>query len=525
MSSGLKRWKGMIIHPFVFAALPIVACLSEVKQLVLPEEIIPVLILTEASAALLFAVASVLWRSVAKGALTCTLAIGFFFSYRLITAAWDVWFQSLTGRPLDPAFDLIIFAALSAICMAAVFKKDWNFGQAQFQLDHEALNQSLNVISVLLLLFNSFPLIQFEIKDETLTQKFVNQFKTAFDHVHFDRNAPKPDVYYIIVDGFANRLTMKNMYHCDYDRLYKWLSEQGFYVVPKAASNYDRTEFSVSSSLNMQYIDAVPAAVGKDFNGLNLFCRMIQDSAVRRAFKQLGYKMVNVSSGDSATDWIFIFDQNIRCTIFNHFMVALAQLTPFSATEQYFPALRNLVADIRTSPGRHLKEIVEIPGPKFVLLHTDLAHAPCLFDESGQPLPLPPGMFMVNWGTPEKLAGQWKFAQNLLVDWLAQIMSLTNGKAVVIIQSDHGSGISMAKTEDWFNERMRILNAYYFPGKKDQGLYPTITPVNSFRVLFNDYFDARLPLLPDKVFCPPDYSKPFDWLDVKDKLNFAERTD
>jgi hypothetical protein len=45
-----------------------------------------------------------------------------------------------------------------------------------------------------------------------------------------------------------------------------------------------------------------------------------------------------------------------------------------------------------------------------------------------------------------------------------------------------------------------ILNAYYFPGIGKEKLYTTITPVNSFRLLLNLYFDAQLPLLPDDSY-------------------------
>jgi hypothetical protein len=35
--------------------------------------------------------------------------------------------------------------------------------------------------------------------------------------------------------------------------------------------------------------------------------------------------------------------------------------------------------------------------------------------------------------------------------------------------------------------RMTILNAYYLPGGR-KNTYPSITPVNSFRVIFDHYF-------------------------------------
>ena len=47
---------------------------------------------------------------------------------------------------------------------------------------------------------------------------------------------------------------------------------------------------------------------------------------------------------------------------------------------------------------------------------------------------------------------------------------------------------------------MSILNAYYFPGGRYEGLYQDISPVNSFRVVLNTFFGAKLPLLPDRSF-------------------------
>jgi hypothetical protein len=40
------------------------------------------------------------------------------------------------------------------------------------------------------------------------------------------------------------------------------------------------------------------------------------------------------------------------------------------------------------------------------------------------------------------------------------------------------------------------LNAYYLPAASNV-LYPTITPVNTFRVILNAYFGGKFPLLED----------------------------
>jgi hypothetical protein len=57
------------------------------------------------------------------------------------------------------------------------------------------------------------------------------------------------------------------------------------------------------------------------------------------------------------------------------------------------------------------------------------------------------------------------------------------------------------------------LSAYYFPDQNYQALYPGITPVNSFRVVLNTYFGAKLPLLPDRNYFST-WSHPFEFVEV-----------
>ena len=49
---------------------------------------------------------------------------------------------------------------------------------------------------------------------------------------------------------------------------------------------------------------------------------------------------------------------------------------------------------------------------------------------------------------------------------------------------------------------MGILNTYRLPDvdPEEAGLYQSISPVNSFRVIFNAYFGTDLPLLDDEVY-------------------------
>lgn len=66
--------------------------------------------------------------------------------------------------------------------------------------------------------------------------------------------------------------------------------------------------------------------------------------------------------------------------------------------------------------------------------------------------------------------------------------------------------------------RMGILNAYHLPGCSDR-IYEGITPVNSFRVVFNCYFDTDLDMLPDKSYFS-SYDSPFDFEDVTERARW-----
>ncbi|OGG20246.1 hypothetical protein A3D03_03390 [Candidatus Gottesmanbacteria bacterium RIFCSPHIGHO2_02_FULL_40_13] len=61
---------------------------------------------------------------------------------------------------------------------------------------------------------------------------------------------------------------------------------------------------------------------------------------------------------------------------------------------------------------------------------------------------------------------------------------------------------------------MGILNAYYLPKGGDKLLYPTISLVNTFRVVFNHYFGQNYQLLNDDSFLS-NMNQPYMFVPVK----------
>jgi len=79
--------------------------------------------------------------------------------------------------------------------------------------------------------------------------------------------------------------------------------------------------------------------------------------------------------------------------------------------------------------------------------------------------------------------------------------------------SDHGDG---PFAYDNVN-----LNAYFLPDGGLESLYPNITPINTFRVIFNTYFQYDLPLLEDISYYSPESSR-FDFEVIQDPYNYCQ---
>ncbi|MGB0909882.1 MAG: hypothetical protein ACPGYT_05925, partial [Nitrospirales bacterium] len=108
----------------------------------------------------------------------------------------------------------------------------------------------------------------------------------------------------------------------------------------------------------------------------------------------------------------------------------------------------------------------------------------------------------------------------MILEAIQGILSHSGRPSVIIVQSDHGPGAYL----DWqdpkrtvMKERMSILNAYYIPNDEDIGLYEGISPVNTFRLILNRYFNTSLPLLEDESYFST-MSRPYDFIRVTEAI-------
>ncbi|HEY4798667.1 MAG TPA: sulfatase-like hydrolase/transferase, partial [Bacteroidia bacterium] len=141
-------------------------------------------------------------------------------------------------------------------------------------------------------------------------------------------------------------------------------------------------------------------------------------------------------------------------------------------------------------------DVFNVKGPKYVFLHIVSPHPPYMCDENGN-FKSSPRVSNVWWEPKKDYLIQLKFINKETIKFINEIFKQSKKEPVIIVQSDHGPFIQSKNFKEIYDARSMILNSYYIPYSGKEKLYPTITPVNSFRLVFNGIFKDSLPLLKD----------------------------
>ena len=336
------------------------------------------------------------------------------------------------------------------------------------------------------------------------------------------------DIYYIILDSYARKDILESLFDFDNSDFVGVLKENGFYVAEKSRSNYPHTFLSLSSSLNMKYINYLTEVLGKDSNDPKVPFEMIENNDVASILKDNGYKFINFDSGWEATSNNGKADYNIDCGNVDEFLMILTQTTALQVLENRFHFFKNDARGRVLCTFERLKEIHQIMGPKFIFAHIMVPHSPYLFDAKGDSVPKAK-LEMVDdvFKQKENYLGQLIFVNKKMEDVISVILKKSKVSPIIIIQGDHGTASILGHPFGWENpprdyvgvkERMGILNAYYLPESESGILYESITPVNSFRLILNLYFGFDYELLADKNYYV-DHKHFYNFLDVTEKLS------
>jgi hypothetical protein len=483
-----------VVHPFLFSLFPILALYAyNLKSIPISAgELAGPLAASIACVAVLYLVLRTALKNPAKAGLLVSLLVAWFFSFGHIAGQVAVWTEGIFNRSL-------FFATAVLVGLAA-------FLVIRSRRTFAGLTRILNVASATLVLLNVVSVAQ------TLIRR---PHAVLGKEVRVSRQATsRPNIYYIVLDAYTRADVLQEVFGHDNSAFLSALESKGFTVAARSYANYNLTHQSLASSLNFSYLDELARDVGGVSSDREPLYAMIRKNRVMAFLKSQGYRLITLSSSIEPTD-IKTVDLYVGFKgLESEFRTVLLNTTPL-------PLFFRLGKD--GSPyDAHRKRILnafralaESPldkGPFFLFVHLMSPHPPFVFGRGGEPVD-PDYLFsMVD---ADRLHGaseaairryipayrdQLTFLNKKILEVVEAILSRSPEPPIIIIQGDHGSRAyaDLDRPEgSYFKENLAILNAYLLPGLDRSLVYPRISPVNTFRLIFTHYFGADLDLLED----------------------------
>jgi YidC/Oxa1 family membrane protein insertase len=508
--SKLKN-KRYIIYPLMFSTFPLLSIyFTNIGELRF-SQIVPLLVIILFSTLIVLFIAKAVFKDKNKVVLFGVLIIILFFSYGHIREL----FLSINIKILAK------FRFLGVIYMFVFFVLSFFLFKTKRSL--EKIAKVSNLLSLCLFLVIVTRIVYFRTTRNRIkpSTSFETQLKSNEELIN--NNDHYPDIYFLVLDGYANSKILKDKHNFDNSNFINSLEERDFYIAKDGRSNYMITFLSLAATLNMDYINYLKEDVGVDSKDRSLPSQMISDNKVEKYLKNKGYKTVNYRSGWGITDNMVNSDYNLSLNnnVLREFSTTFLQTTILAPFINIM-AVKNYRDNV-LFPFDNIYKIENIKEPKFVFAHVVSPHPPYLFDENGKSLSNDIKLNN-NWAEVEKkyYLNQMKYVNKKIKALIDGILNKSSN-AIIIIQSDHGSAFLGNKnwenpSDGFIQERGKILNAILFNNDGKRKMYPTISSVNTFRVVFNNVFKDNFELLNDSTYFST-YEKPYNFINVTEIIN------
>jgi hypothetical protein len=491
--------KRITLHPLLFSLFPALTLLTHNIGEVKLNVALRSLAVSFTGAVLLFLLLRLLCRDWKRSAIMATIVLVWFCSYgHIYDFVKHVKIAGfLVGRH-GVLFPMWIFTL--------AFTLWWTVKKLK---DTAAMTLTLNVIAIVVLILPLFQITLFEIRAQVA---WSNRSQASTQEIYIPEGTTPLDIYYIILDSYARDDILQTEFGYDNTPFLDDLTQMGFYVARCSQSNYSQTELSLVSSLNFNYLQALGDQFVSSSTNRAPLEPLLKHSAVRQMLEGLGYTTVAFETGYLKTAWedadYFLAPphQGTLKDLFttsglNSFEVMYLRSTAGLLLVDFAQKLhlpQNLVPDVSYPNRKHRERVLYVLGqlqfnqvpslqsPKLVFVHLVVPHHPFVFGPDGERVNLPD---YDKRGYRDEVI----FINKQITAILKDIITYSDHPPVIVLQGDHGAATGLIPSE----QHMAILNAYYLPGVDPSSLYASISPVNTFRVIFNQYFGGSYPLLED----------------------------
>ena len=487
----LSQWFAVPWYPLAISAYPVLKLLAaNTGQVGLDAGVRP-LVISILFAGVLYFILWIFLRRVHKAAFLTALWLALFFSYGHLYIYIDEKYpESNYTAWLAAAWILFFILTL--------------FWVTRPRLTFVSAAVTLNTVALALLVMVGWQILS-EVEPPSAHALALPAAPIQTDLV---RPENPPDVYFFLLDSYGRADLLQQAYGFDTSEFLNGLRERGFFVAECSQSNYVRTEISLASLLNMQYLQQLSDKFSPESTKRGLLWDSLKHNAVRYNFESRGSQTITAEPG---LEWLNIKDSD-------HYLSPPPMSSGMTDFEGLF--LRTTLARYAQDWGwvdpdylmgvssrdrfnnvfNNIDDITRMPQPTFAYLHLLSPHPPFVFDPNGNPT-YPPDFWNDQRMYPGRLyqkgyVNQAQFLNKKILQAVDTILAESEVPPIIIIQGDHGPWLQPS------DKRMWILAALYLPNHTDK-LYPTITPVNFFRVVFNSYFGGKYELLEDVSYFSP----------------------
>lgn len=330
-------------------------------------------------------------------------------------------------------------------------------------------------------------------------KKYLNTFKN-FSSL---RAGEKPSVFFLLFDMYPSDSVCKKYLHFDNTDLNAFLKQKDFFVTGNAHALYEETYYSLGSTLSLKPLDYLNDNRIQDYKKKLIALKNIEYSTVPVSFERSGYIFRNYS--------VFNLRGKTSPLQFNlnyHLENALTASTFYnrlyeSIEPDFILANRNIdIRFLKSSWSQKVKKDLftlnnefnllmdnypKTNKPSFNYFHFMMPHPPLIYDSSGKENSVK-DMYGYN-GFDKTIAnytGFIKYTNNELKRMVNKIFAQAGKNVIIIIQGDHGyRGYS-----ERFPDELRsgILNAVYLPGKNYTNFNDSISPIQTFQLVFKNQF-------------------------------------
>lgn len=370
----------------------------------------------------------------------------------------------------------------------------------------------LNLLFVILLLSeipNSIKRYQLDTSVNNLIDFRFNVYN-EYKSTTFIPDSLKPDIYFLVFDAMGSSKSLLEGIGKNNDRLDSFFRQQDFFVAKNSIANYNWTIHSLSTTLNMDYLPPWISPVMNDPKAFFWGSSSILNNSLFAILKKEGYRInsyqqISFDNKDWPGDSYFLYLKEnhfyfktlpgriFRDVFWNYLRIDASFITKFQMDiirrrikqkQNYFDTTRALIKRTCAFSDK----------PKFVYGHFMLPHEPYVFDSIGNLKTPAQTINQTQEEQEDNYFNQVLFADKVIKELVDYIRENNKRQTVIIVEGDHGYRTAVGNEKGY---TFQNLNAMYFPDRDYELLYDSLSPVNTFRIVLNKYFHAKIPLLKD----------------------------